>query len=60
MPFRYFLEAIEPNRKKWGFANIIEWIPKEFKQDFLDMIVFDYIIENKDRHLGNFIFCSII
>lgn len=54
LPARYFLEGIEPNKKKWGFANVIEWIPKEFKQDFLDMIVFDYIIENKDRHLGNF------
>ncbi|MCY6485447.1 hypothetical protein OW763_14025 [Clostridium aestuarii] len=54
LPIRYFLESIEPNRKKWGFANIIEWIPKEFRQDFLDMIVFDYIIENRDRHLGNF------
>lgn len=54
LPFRYFLESIEPNRKKWGFTNVIEWIPKEFREDFLDMIVFDYIIENKDRHLGNF------
>ncbi|MBW6410319.1 hypothetical protein [Clostridium weizhouense] len=54
LPVRYFLENMEPNKKKWGFANVIGWIPKEFKQDFLDMIVFDYIIENRDRHLGNF------
>ncbi|WP_244468907.1 hypothetical protein [Clostridium botulinum] len=54
LPVRYFLESIEPNKKKWGFQNVTEWIPKEFRQDFLDMIVFDYIIENRDRHLGNF------
>lgn len=54
LPVRYFLEKVEPNKKKWGFANIIEWIPKEFRQDFLDMIVFDYIIENRDRHFSNF------
>lgn len=54
MSVRYFLENIEPNKKKWKFTNVIEWIPKEFRQDFLDMIVFDYIIENRDRHLGNF------
>lgn len=54
LPVRYFLETIEPNKKKWGFANVINWFPKEFRQDFLDMIVFDYIIENRDRHLGNF------
>jgi hypothetical protein len=54
LPVRYFLESIEPNKKKWGLINVIEWIPKNFKEDFFDMIVFDYIIENKDRHLGNF------
>lgn len=54
LPVRYFLESIEPNKNKWKFTSVISWIPNEFRQDFLDMIVFDYIIENRDRHLGNF------
>lgn len=54
LPINYFLEDIEPNKKKWGFRNVVDWMPKAFKQDFCDMIVFDYIIENRDRHLGNF------
>lgn len=54
LPFRYFLQAIEPSENKWNFTSAIKWIPEEFKQDFLDMIVFDFIIENRDRHLENF------
>lgn len=54
LPIKYFLETNTANRTNWTFTNVIDWIPKKFKQDFLDMIVFDYIIENKDRHLGNF------
>ena len=54
LPVRYFLESMEPNKKKWGFENVLNWFPKEFKKDLMDMIVFDYIIENRDRHLGNF------
>lgn len=54
LPIKYFLENKTINRTEWTFTNTMEWIPKEFRQDFLDMIVFDYIIENKDRHLGNF------
>lgn len=54
LPMRHFLENIEPNRKKWGFESVVNCLPKEFRDGFLDMIVFDYIIENRDRHLGNF------
>ncbi len=43
--------------KSGGFNSVINYLKtlgEEFYQDFLDMIVFDAVIMNTDRHYGNF------
>ncbi len=43
--------------KSGGFNSVINYLKtlgEEFYQDFLDMIVFDTVIMNTDRHYGNF------
>lgn len=39
---------------KWRYDDICKVIPKECVSQLNDLMVFDFIIENKDRHFSNF------
>ncbi len=42
------------SRTKWRYADVCSVIPKECIEQLNDIMVFDFIIENKDRHFSNF------
>ena len=54
IPMSEYLESEYSRSTPWTFDKVLKIIPKEFVQEFYDMIVFDYIIENEDRHFNNF------
>ena len=42
------------NSVKWTYSMVSSMLGDEHKQELNDMMVFDFIIENQDRHFGNF------
>lgn len=42
------------SKTKWRYNDICKIIPKECISQLNDLMVFDFIIENKDRHFSNF------
>lgn len=42
------------SKTKWRYDNICNIIPSECISELNDLMVFDFIIENKDRHFSNF------
>jgi hypothetical protein len=54
-PMSYFLSRKYGTAIKWSYDNVISILKTKENIDFFnDMMVFDYIIENQDRHFGNF------
>lgn len=55
LPMYQFLDGLQINRNDWDYNTLIHLMPSESdKQSLNDMIVFDFIIENWDRHFSNF------
>ena len=42
------------SKTKWRYNYICKIIPKSCISELNDLMVFDFIIENKDRHFSNF------
>lgn len=42
------------SRTKWRYGDVCNVIPRNFIEELNDLMVFDFIIENKDRHFSNF------
>ncbi|WP_244834498.1 hypothetical protein [Clostridium sp. BJN0001] len=42
------------SRKKWRYGDVCSVLPQNFIEELNDIMVFDFIIENKDRHFSNF------
>lgn len=49
-----FLKTEIGEGKVWRYGDIKKLIPEKMMSAIDDMIVFDFIIENKDRHFSNF------
>lgn len=40
--------------KSWTYKKVLEELPTDFIEGLNDIVFFDYLIENKDRHFSNF------
>lgn len=49
-----FLSAKLGSQRLWTYSDIAKLLPKEIVESINDMIIFDFIIENEDRHFSNF------
>lgn len=49
-----FLSTEVGTKDRWKYNDIKNLVSDEIMSGIDDMIVFDYIIENKDRHFNNF------
>ena len=55
LPMYQYLDGLGINRNDWDYNTLISLMPsEEDKQSLNDMLVFDFIIENWDRHFSNF------
>ncbi|NFH70443.1 hypothetical protein FDC35_14065 [Clostridium botulinum] len=50
----HFLLGNNIDRSEWNYKTIINLVSEKDKLQLNDMLVFDFIIENWDRHLSNF------
>ncbi|MDU1509766.1 MAG: hypothetical protein E6896_16600 [Clostridium butyricum] len=42
------------SRTKWRYGDVCNVLPRNFIDQLNDIMIFDFIIENKDRHFSNF------
>ena len=54
LPMAEFLKAEIGETTKWTYKTLSKHLSSEQMEKINDMIVFDYIIENTDRHFNNF------
>ena len=55
LPMYQYLNGLNININDWTYVNVLNSIPSiEDRMRFNDMVVFDFIIENWDRHFANF------
>lgn len=54
LPMAEYLKAEVGETTKWTYKTLAKHLSRENMERINDMIVFDYIIENSDRHFNNF------
>ncbi len=54
LPMAEYLKSEVGETTKWTYKTLTKHLNKEYIERINDMIVFDYIIENTDRHFNNF------
>lgn len=54
LPMSYYLTGLGMDRGDWRYSNIVKLLKDADVLRLNDLLIFDFIIENWDRHLSNF------